>query len=153
MSRLPVCSGVQAVKAFGRIGSIVDHQSGRHVIPPPRGGASTDRAQSPGVGKKAPFLPEFWREISTASYLGVFATWREIFLSSVRLRLPRRPFAVSPCRGCSSAALYCVRIVFPSASKPETEPVEVKIDHRRGIERQELANQQTADNGDAQRPA
>src|SRR5258708_13134555 len=102
MGGLAECAAVQAVKAFGRIGSIVDHQSGRHVIPPPRGGASTDRAQSPGVGKKAPFLPEFWREISTASYLGVFATWREIFLSSVRLPRPRPPFPFPPCRVCLS---------------------------------------------------
>jgi predicted RNA binding protein YcfA (HicA-like mRNA interferase family) len=32
MSRLPVCSGADAVKAFGRIGYVVDHQTGSHVI-------------------------------------------------------------------------------------------------------------------------
>jgi predicted RNA binding protein YcfA (HicA-like mRNA interferase family) len=32
MSRLPVCSGSEAVKAFGRIGYEVDHQTGSHII-------------------------------------------------------------------------------------------------------------------------
>jgi predicted RNA binding protein YcfA (HicA-like mRNA interferase family) len=32
MSRLPVCSGAEAVKAFERIGYAVDHQTGSHVI-------------------------------------------------------------------------------------------------------------------------
>ena len=32
MSRLPVCSGAGAVKAFGRIGYAVDHQTGSHII-------------------------------------------------------------------------------------------------------------------------
>ena len=32
MSRLPVCSGVDAVKAFRRIGYEVDHQTGSHII-------------------------------------------------------------------------------------------------------------------------
>jgi predicted RNA binding protein YcfA (HicA-like mRNA interferase family) len=32
MSRLPVCSGADAVKAFRRIGYEVDHQTGSHII-------------------------------------------------------------------------------------------------------------------------
>lgn len=32
MSHLPVCSGADAVKAFGRIGYAVDHQTGSHII-------------------------------------------------------------------------------------------------------------------------
>jgi predicted RNA binding protein YcfA (HicA-like mRNA interferase family) len=32
MSRLPVCSGADAVKAFARIGYTVDHQTGSHII-------------------------------------------------------------------------------------------------------------------------
>lgn len=32
MSRLPVCSGPDAVKAFGKIGYSVDHQTGSHII-------------------------------------------------------------------------------------------------------------------------
>lgn len=32
MSRLPVCSGQDAVKAFEKIGYAVDHQTGSHVI-------------------------------------------------------------------------------------------------------------------------
>jgi len=32
MSRLPVCSGAEAVKAFCRIGYEVDHQTGSHII-------------------------------------------------------------------------------------------------------------------------
>ena len=32
MSRLPVCSGSEAVKAFRRLGYEVDHQTGSHVI-------------------------------------------------------------------------------------------------------------------------
>ncbi|HVX85753.1 MAG TPA: type II toxin-antitoxin system HicA family toxin [Phycisphaerae bacterium] len=32
MSRLPVCSGADAVKAFGRLGYVVDHQTGSHII-------------------------------------------------------------------------------------------------------------------------
>ena len=32
MSRLPVCSWADAVKAFGRIGYAVDHQTGSHII-------------------------------------------------------------------------------------------------------------------------
>ena len=32
MSRLPVCSGADAVKAFGRIGYELDHQAGSHLI-------------------------------------------------------------------------------------------------------------------------
>lgn len=33
MSRLPVCSGADAVKAFQQIGYVVDHQTGSHLIP------------------------------------------------------------------------------------------------------------------------
>ena len=32
MSRLPVCSGADAVKAFRHIGYEVDHQTGSHII-------------------------------------------------------------------------------------------------------------------------
>ena len=32
MSRLPVCSGADAVKAFRQIGYEVDHQTGSHII-------------------------------------------------------------------------------------------------------------------------
>jgi predicted RNA binding protein YcfA (HicA-like mRNA interferase family) len=32
MSRLPVCSGVDAVRAFRKIGYEVDHQTGSHMI-------------------------------------------------------------------------------------------------------------------------
>ena len=32
MSRLPVCSGADAVKAFGKIGYVFDHQTGSHII-------------------------------------------------------------------------------------------------------------------------
>jgi predicted RNA binding protein YcfA (HicA-like mRNA interferase family) len=32
MSRLPVCSGQAAVRAFGKLGYQVDHQTGSHII-------------------------------------------------------------------------------------------------------------------------
>ncbi len=32
MSRLPVCSGADAVRAFHKIGYDVDHQTGSHII-------------------------------------------------------------------------------------------------------------------------
>ncbi len=32
MSRLPVCSGRDAVAAFGRMGYVVDHQTSSHII-------------------------------------------------------------------------------------------------------------------------
>ena len=32
MSRLPVCSGADAVKAFHQLGYQVDHQTGSHII-------------------------------------------------------------------------------------------------------------------------
>jgi predicted RNA binding protein YcfA (HicA-like mRNA interferase family) len=32
MSRLPVCSGVDAMRAFRRLGYEVDHQTGSHII-------------------------------------------------------------------------------------------------------------------------
>jgi len=32
VSRLPVCSGVDAVKAFAAAGYTVDHQTGSHII-------------------------------------------------------------------------------------------------------------------------
>ncbi|MEW5982252.1 MAG: type II toxin-antitoxin system HicA family toxin [Acidobacteriota bacterium] len=32
MTRLPVCSGADAIRAFGRLGYEVDHQTGSHVI-------------------------------------------------------------------------------------------------------------------------
>jgi predicted RNA binding protein YcfA (HicA-like mRNA interferase family) len=32
MSRLPVCSGQDAVRAFGKLGYLVDHQTGSHII-------------------------------------------------------------------------------------------------------------------------
>lgn len=32
MSRLPVCSGQQAVRAFGKLGYSFDHQTGSHMI-------------------------------------------------------------------------------------------------------------------------
>lgn len=32
MSRLPVCSGADAAKAFSKIGYVLDHQTGSHMI-------------------------------------------------------------------------------------------------------------------------
>ena len=32
MSKMPVCSGRDAVRAFGKIGYAVDHQTGSHII-------------------------------------------------------------------------------------------------------------------------
>jgi len=32
MSKLPVCSGQDAVRAFGKLGYLVDHQTGSHII-------------------------------------------------------------------------------------------------------------------------
>jgi len=32
VSRLPVCSGSDAVKAFSKIGYMFDHQAGSHII-------------------------------------------------------------------------------------------------------------------------
>ena len=32
MSRLPVCSGQDAVRAFQKVGYAVDHQTGSHII-------------------------------------------------------------------------------------------------------------------------
>jgi predicted RNA binding protein YcfA (HicA-like mRNA interferase family) len=32
MSRLPVCSGQQAVRALQKVGYAVDHQTGSHII-------------------------------------------------------------------------------------------------------------------------
>ncbi len=32
MSRLPVCSGADTVKTFGKLGYEVDHQTGSHII-------------------------------------------------------------------------------------------------------------------------
>ena len=32
MSRLPTCSGAEAVQAFRRLGYEVDHQTGSHII-------------------------------------------------------------------------------------------------------------------------
>lgn len=32
MAKLPTCSGAQAVRAFGRAGYVVDHQTGSHII-------------------------------------------------------------------------------------------------------------------------
>jgi predicted RNA binding protein YcfA (HicA-like mRNA interferase family) len=32
MSRLPACSGAEAVRAFGRLGYEFDHQTGSHII-------------------------------------------------------------------------------------------------------------------------
>jgi predicted RNA binding protein YcfA (HicA-like mRNA interferase family) len=32
MSRLPVCSGQDAVRAFQRLGYQVDHQTGSHIV-------------------------------------------------------------------------------------------------------------------------
>ena len=32
MGHLPVCSGRDAVKAFGKLGYVVDHQTGSHII-------------------------------------------------------------------------------------------------------------------------
>ena len=32
MSRLPACSGQEAVRAFQKVGYAVDHQTGSHVI-------------------------------------------------------------------------------------------------------------------------
>lgn len=32
MSKQPVCSGVEAVKAFRKLGYEVDHQTGSHII-------------------------------------------------------------------------------------------------------------------------
>lgn len=32
MSRQPACSGRDAVKAFGKLGYLVDHQTGSHII-------------------------------------------------------------------------------------------------------------------------
>jgi len=32
VSHLPACSGRDAVKAFGKLGYVVDHQTGSHII-------------------------------------------------------------------------------------------------------------------------
>ncbi len=32
MSRLPVCSGQDAVRVFEKLGYVVDHQTGSHII-------------------------------------------------------------------------------------------------------------------------
>ena len=32
MSRLPVCSGQDAIRAFQKVGYAVDHQTGSHII-------------------------------------------------------------------------------------------------------------------------
>jgi predicted RNA binding protein YcfA (HicA-like mRNA interferase family) len=32
VSRLPVCSGQEAVKAFSKLGYQIDHQTGSHII-------------------------------------------------------------------------------------------------------------------------
>jgi predicted RNA binding protein YcfA (HicA-like mRNA interferase family) len=32
MAHLPTCSGQDAIRAFGRIGYVVDHQTGSHLI-------------------------------------------------------------------------------------------------------------------------
>ena len=32
MSKLPVCSGLDAVRAFAKLGYLVDHQTGSHII-------------------------------------------------------------------------------------------------------------------------
>jgi predicted RNA binding protein YcfA (HicA-like mRNA interferase family) len=32
MSRLPVCSGQDAVRAFQKVGYAVDHQTGSHIV-------------------------------------------------------------------------------------------------------------------------
>ncbi|MFZ5806835.1 MAG: type II toxin-antitoxin system HicA family toxin [Verrucomicrobiota bacterium] len=32
MTKLPVCSGKDAVKAFAKIGYLLDHQTGSHII-------------------------------------------------------------------------------------------------------------------------
>src|SRR5262245_24385262 len=44
-----------------------------------------------------------------------------------------------------------VRLAF--APEPAVQPVEHEIDHRRRVERQELRDQEAADDGDAERPA
>src|SRR5690242_21881988 len=41
----------------------------------------------------------------------------------------------------------------PEPLAPEPEPIEVEIDHRGGIERQDLAHQQAPDDGNAERTA
>ena len=41
----------------------------------------------------------------------------------------------------------------PPPVHPEPEAVQVKVDHRGGVQRQHLAEDQPADDGDAQRPA
>ncbi len=32
MSRLPVCSGQDAIRAFQKLGYLIDHQTGSHII-------------------------------------------------------------------------------------------------------------------------
>ena len=32
MSKLPVCSGRDAVRAFEKVGYVIDHQTGSHII-------------------------------------------------------------------------------------------------------------------------
>ncbi|MHB8523420.1 MAG: type II toxin-antitoxin system HicA family toxin [Limisphaerales bacterium] len=32
MSRLPACTGPEAIRAFDKLGYVVDHQTGSHVI-------------------------------------------------------------------------------------------------------------------------
>lgn len=32
MSKLPVVSGIQVVKAFAKLGYLIDHQTGSHII-------------------------------------------------------------------------------------------------------------------------
>ena len=39
-----------------------------------------------------------------------------------------------------------------AAREPARQPVEIEIDHRRGVERQPLGDQKAANDGDAERP-
>jgi hypothetical protein len=41
----------------------------------------------------------------------------------------------------------------PQACAPEPHAVEIEVHHRRGVEREQLAHEQPADDGDAERPA
>ena len=68
-------------------------------------------------------------------------------------------------KGSEIDAIYCIPSVAPAtvgAGRPwvrhrpldfAVEPVERQIDHRRRVERQQLAQQQAADDGNAERKA
>src|SRR5215472_12932731 len=74
-------------------------------------------------------------------------------IEAIRCPRPWRSFCSMKSGGFALISVRCGLPGFFCRTKKIDEPAEIDVDHRRGVEGQELRQQQSADDGDAERAA